>query len=257
MVWPTYRLCTNFLSHFEVGHTHFGLLGLASLHYRTVILYPLPVVPTDSSSFGCVLWMPQLSVGQCEELQPTAQHTSSSPNIIRLIQHVPRQAKSGCPHIPLYTNQKAFCPTQFQNILRHLCRHLSLHWTWGPVGHTTAWLCIILWCWSPCPVVEAFLDTNTPPTTTHNPQQGNGTMAYQKNVSTHHLHWAHKPQKSPMIRKFNMSIIDHFESNPWYSLVQCHWSPFILSESLRHHGLDVCLLQLLSSNWLIVRNLAE
>ena len=107
-------------------------------HYRTVILYPLPLVPTDSSSFGCVLWMPQLSVGQCEELQPTAQHTSSSPNIIRLIQHVPRQANSGCPHILLFTNQKAFCPTQFQNILRHLCRHLSLHWTWGPVGHTTA-----------------------------------------------------------------------------------------------------------------------
>ena len=52
-------------------------------------------------------------------------------------------------------------------------------------------------------------------------------------------------------------LIDHFESNPRYSLVQCHWSPFILSESLRHHGLDVCLLQLLSSNWLMVRNLAE
>ena len=31
MVCPTYSLNTHFLTHFEVGHTHFELLGLASL----------------------------------------------------------------------------------------------------------------------------------------------------------------------------------------------------------------------------------
>ena len=31
MVCPTYSLYTHFLTHFEVGHTHFGLMGLASL----------------------------------------------------------------------------------------------------------------------------------------------------------------------------------------------------------------------------------
>ena len=28
---PRYSLDTHFLTHFEVGHTHFGLLGLVSL----------------------------------------------------------------------------------------------------------------------------------------------------------------------------------------------------------------------------------
>ena len=38
MVRPTYSLYTHFLTHFKVGHTHFGILGLASLVLRLILI---------------------------------------------------------------------------------------------------------------------------------------------------------------------------------------------------------------------------